>query len=252
MPRPPDHRFLSLIVHDLRNPLNAIGMALHMIDGEIPEGCDDLRQDVAMIAESARSLRKMLRVLSDYNSAMTNNLRIGTTPFDPRRLVSDIVADLTESADTAPARLHLEFSGDAPPRVELDQGLVRLALSHAIANALEAANGTEVRVIISGERGRWITRISTEHPPAESVEGGPLRVEEPQRLIGNAFERRGLELAIVARVTEILDGSARLDLEPGLRASLVLDWPVQADPKLIDGSHNSRAESARPSTLPTR
>ena len=40
-----------------------------------------------------------------------------------------------------------------------------------------------------------------------------------------AAERRGLDLAIAARVTELFGGTARLEVEPGQRSALILEWP---------------------------
>jgi signal transduction histidine kinase len=225
---PTDPALLALIIHDLRNPLNAIGMALHMIEGELPEGCDDLRQDVAMIGESARSLRRMLKILGDYNQLVGGPGIPAPHPFDPRRLVSDAVAEATERPEGGSARVHLEVGEAAPAEVELDQAWCRLALIHALSNAMEASGGSEVRVTVTGAPGRWRTRIVTEQPPADSVRGGPLGDELPRRLVGSPHERRGLDLAIVSQVTDRLGGTARLELEPGLRSALVLDWPVRA------------------------
>jgi hypothetical protein len=47
------------------------------------------------------------------------------------------------------------------------------------------------------------------------------------RLCGSAAERRGMDLAITAKVTESFGGSARLDAEPGRRTTLVIDWPAR-------------------------
>jgi light-regulated signal transduction histidine kinase (bacteriophytochrome) len=202
-------------------------MALHMIEGELPEGCEELRQDVAMIAESARSLRKMLRVLSDYNSITSRRLQTTPHVFDPRRLAADVADEAAGGSDRISSRVHLEIEPGAPAEVELDLTQARLALMHAISNAIEAAGGAEVRVQLDGEGASWVTRIAAEQPPAESVQEGVLRADQPQRLVGNALERRGLELSIVAQVSESFGGSARLDLEPGLRSTLVLDWPTR-------------------------
>lgn len=236
-----DSQLISLLVHDLRNPLNAIGMALHMIEGELPESCEELRQDVAMIAESSRSLRKMLKALSDYNTLLSGETRSAPLPFDPRRLVAEAVADLTETVEGGAARLYLDIDETAPATVELDQGRARLALGHALANAIEAAGQAEVRVAVEGRPGHWITRIASEQPPPEMVRGGPLGAERPWRLLGNAMERRGLDLVIVASVSESFGGTATLEIEPGLRSTLVLDWA--AKPQALNDA------SARPARL---
>lgn len=223
-----DIDLISLIVHDLRNPLNAIGMALHMIDGELPPDADELRQDVVTIAESTRSLRRMLKVLGDYNALLTGEAGVFAQPLDPRRLVRDTVGEVTESSDWPHARLHLEVHDTAPKVAEVDANRAKLALSHALGNAIEAADGAEVRVQVAGDPNRWVTRIITEQAPAETVQDTRLGSGRIYRLLGNALERRGLELMIVATVSEELGGESHLTVEPGLRSALVLDWPARS------------------------
>jgi signal transduction histidine kinase len=183
----------------------------------------------------------MLKVLSDYNSVLVNEAPAGSLTFDPRRLVAEAVTDLTESPEAGySARIHLEVSGTAPAAVELDPTRARLALGHALANAVEAAGDAEVRVTVEGPPGHWVTRIASEQPPPELVQGGPLSAERPLRLLGNAMERRGLELTIVAIVSQRFGGTATLEVEPGLRSTLVLDWPTRPAPT-GDGESRSPA-----------
>ncbi|MDR3634415.1 MAG: hypothetical protein P4L84_11470, partial [Isosphaeraceae bacterium] len=62
-----------------------------------------------------------------------------------------------------------------------------------------------------------------------------LRSQAFERLCGTAAERRGMDLAIAARVTELFHGSARLDVAAG-GTTLVFDWPE----RLPDGSAGGR------------
>ena len=57
---------------------------------------------------------------------------------------------------------------------------------------------------------------------------GHLPISRPdqfERLAGSAAERRGLDLAIASRISELFGGSARLVAEPERRTAVVLDWP---------------------------
>jgi hypothetical protein len=46
-----------------------------------------------------------------------------------------------------------------------------------------------------------------------------------ERLCGFAAERRGMDLAIAAKVSELFGGSARLELTASRGTVVVLDWP---------------------------
>jgi hypothetical protein len=54
-----------------------------------------------------------------------------------------------------------------------------------------------------------------------------LRGDSFERLLAIAAERRAVDLAIVARISELFGGSARLQREPGSSSSIILDWPVR-------------------------
>jgi hypothetical protein len=69
--------------------------------------------------------------------------------------------------------------------------------------------------------------MSVDRPPPGSVESFELRPSSFERLCGSAAERRGMDLAIVARVSELFGGTARLEAVEGQGTSIILDWPVR-------------------------
>jgi hypothetical protein len=105
--------------------------------------------------------------------------------------------------------------------------MARLALQYALNNAVGSANGQPVQVRLGGDPGRCLIEFSVERPPKSSVRSVVLRPDSYERLMGTAEDRRGLDLAIVARVTELFGGSARLDVAEGRGTTIVLDWPTR-------------------------
>lgn len=233
-----DSRFLSLVVHDLRTPLNVIGLSLSMIEQSIPGDDPSLEEDLRIVRENTYQIERMLASLSDFNRLTQGAGRPSSTPFEPRRLLSEVVEALGSRPPAGQPPIRLELRPGCPPEVELDPILARQALLYALGNAQAAADGTPVEVVAGGSPGRWITEIRTSATPPPSLRPSPLSSDRYERLQGSAAERLGLDLAITARVTELLGGSARLDVTEGRGTAIVLDWPVKLRPIAAE-SHDS-------------
>ena len=224
-----DTRFLALVIHDLRTPLNVIGLTIRAITQTVPNRSAELDEDLTFLQDNARQIEKMLAQLGDYCRLVEGESQVSAVEFDPRRFLSDFLEDRQGRAGTESPPVRLEFTDSHPDEVALDPLKVRLALQHALANAVNAAGEALVRVRSGGGPDRWVVEMIVDKPPPQTVASMELRPDRFERLAGTAAERRGLDVAIAARVSELLGGSARLDVEPGRRSSVVLDWPGRLD-----------------------
>jgi len=229
MPIPLSARFLSLIVHDLRNPLNAIDLSLQVIDQEVPPGCPDLEDDLRMVRENTAQIERMLKHLADYSRLLDEPVRLTPMPFDARRFLADLVEDhAARSPAGAAAPVTLEVRPGCPAEVDLDQARAQVAIRHVLANALAAAEGAvPVRLVLDGTPARLVLAAHVDRVPHASVKPAALRPDGFDRLMGSPAGRLSLELTIAARISELFGGSARLDVEPGRGTAVVLDWPAR-------------------------
>jgi len=220
-----DPYFLALVIHDLRTPLNVIGLTIRAISQTVPQSTPDLEEDLTFLTDNARQIEKMLTQLGDYCRLIEAGSQVSSVEFDPRRFLADFLDDRRSRPGSEPARVSLELVDGGPVEVALDPQRARLALTHALANALNAAGEAPVRIKSGGGHGRWVVEIIVDKPPPPTVSTMELRADRFERLAGSAAERRGLDLAIAARVSEIFGGSSRLEVEPQRRSTIVLDWP---------------------------
>jgi len=224
---PRDSRFFPLIVHDLRTPLNVIGLSLRMIDQALPRGNAELEEDFRIVEENFKQIERMLSQLSDYCRLFEPEFSVAAAEFSPERLLSDVVEARAQKAGAKATPVHVEVQPTCPPGVDLDPIRARLAISYALGNAIAASNGAGIRVKIRGGPDRCITEFGIELPPPPSVKSTELRPHLFERLCGTAAERRGMDLAIAARVSEMFGGSARLEVVEGRASTVLLDWPVR-------------------------
>lgn len=224
---PVDDRFLALVVHDLRTPLNVIGLSLRMIDHALPKGDPDIEEDLRFIEDNFKQLERMLSQLSDYCRLFENEAPLIVAEFSPGRMMADLVEDRSQFARAGSPEVRLDVLESCPAEAELDQGRARLAIQYVLANAAASSNDKPIQVTLRGGPDRWVTEVVIDHPPPPSVKSVPLSPARFERLCGTSAERRGMDLAIAARVSELFGGTARLDVVEDRCTAVVLDWPTR-------------------------
>jgi signal transduction histidine kinase len=237
-----DERFVALLVHDLRTPLNVIGLSLRMIGQAIPKGSPDLDEDLRFVEENFKQIERMLTQLSDYSRLFHASDQGLVYEFSPRQLTSELLEDLASRASprSLPVRFAVEES--CPQEAALDPIRARMAIRYAIENAVASAKEGPIRVTLRGRPDRWVVEVGVDVPPPSSVKATELRTDTFERICGTAAERRGIDLAIAARVSELFGGTARLDVDEDRGTSVVLDWPVRvaAPPSGVDATARPR------------
>jgi len=224
---PTDSRFFPLIVHDLRTPLNVIGLSLRMIDQALPRGNPELEEDFHFVEENFKQIERMLSQLSDYCRLFEADAPLQVAEFSPERLLSEVIGSRPLKVGTKTANVELDVRSTCPPEASLDPLRARQAIQYALANAAAASNGGGVRIVLDGGPDRWITEFLVDQPAPPTVKSVHLRPHLFERLCGIAAERRGMDLAIAARISELFGGAARLDVAEGRASSIVLDWPAR-------------------------
>lgn len=227
-PRNPiDSKFLALVVHDLRTPLNVVGLSLRMIDQAVPRNDPDLLEDLKFVEENFKQIERMLAHLSDYCRLYEFEAPLTVTDFSPARMIGELVEDRLMKAVGGSPPLRLRIEESCPAEASLDPGRARMAIQYVLSNALASTQDVPVEITMYGSPDRLITEVRIDRPPPSSVKSVAIRPDAFERLCGTAAERRGLDLAIAARVSELFGGTARLDAVEDRDTTVVLDWPTR-------------------------
>jgi signal transduction histidine kinase len=213
-----DPKFLTLIVHDLRAPLNAMLLTLRLLEKTLPDRNSQLDEDLRLMKVSVAQVERMLARVSEYGQMCQDGMTARPERFDLGRIVSEVLEGLA---------VGFELKQGAPAEAELDPGWARAALRAAVENALAAAEGAAVSATLGGGSGRLMVQVTAHKPPPPSVVPGQLLPDRIECLQPNAYERLGLDLALAARVSELFGGRASLEASPGQSSTIVLDWPVR-------------------------
>jgi len=134
-------RFLSMMSHELRNPLNGILGPLALLD----QG-DIAASQKALVIEARRCGQSMLQMLGgllDYAEMQDGRFELQVRPFKPRALADALRGSL---AAQGAAGLEVSVSPSVPDRVHGDQERYRQIFLHLCEFLLEAASPEAVRL----------------------------------------------------------------------------------------------------------
>jgi signal transduction histidine kinase/CheY-like chemotaxis protein len=226
--------FLAAASHDLRQPIHALGLYMAALRSR---PLDDAAQDIVRRMDgSVAALDSLFNALLDISRMDAGAVVPQRRAFDIARLIHRLADDMASEA----AERGLRFSarvGAAPRHVTAwsDPVLLERVLRNLIANALKYTHSGAVLVscrLRGGARGVWRVEVwdtgpgipehEREHVFDEFYQGG-----NPER------DRRsglGLGLAIVRRLTRLMQLPLALHTRVGHGTRFVLDVPASEQP----------------------
>ncbi len=213
------------IAHEIRNPLNAMGLKLELLEELLeeqapPAGGEAMRTAIAAINKEIDRLRE----ITDYYLKFAKFPRVDKEWVDISVVLTDIVTFYSEEARRK--GIDVEMQLERPMRVHVDPNLIRHAVANLLKNAIEALHGQEkgarsISVRSWRDGAGILMQIRDTGPgiPAEVVG----RVFEP--FFSTKKTGTGLGLTLVQQVLQEHAGEARVTSEPGEGTTFVLWIP---------------------------
>jgi two-component system sensor histidine kinase/response regulator len=124
---------VSLIVHDLRNPLASVFGILHLVGDELTDAT--VRADLDLALQSAVRLRDTLDDLLQVRLLEERRLPVERTLAPVRDVVRDAVGSVAGAARDRGVEIKVEIGPDV--QVPMDRRLVRRALENLMMNAVK-------------------------------------------------------------------------------------------------------------------
>jgi PAS domain S-box-containing protein len=236
-------RFLAMMSHDIRTPLNGLlGMLALIQEEDLPH---HIQNRLKLANNSGHQLRVLLDDIIDFARSETQQLRLETSPIDLRATAEQIVDFWTDDARALDAELILHVAEDLPHQILLDPVRLRQILDNFISNALKYGlsenqpNLITIRVTKTDGAGQPILSIEVEdrgngiddaHQQAVFADYQQLTHADTNAK-GDGF---GLGLAICRRIAELQDGEVGFTRNAFGGASFWLRLPLVAAPDRTD------------------
>jgi two-component system sensor histidine kinase HydH len=203
------------LAHEVRSPLNAIGLAAQRLERKLDGSGDELVL-AGRIRVEVRRLEGVLREFLDLARPVGDERRSVALGA----LCTEVLDLLRPEAEQRGVRLD---AVDGEAWVRVDSGSVRRALINLVRNAIAASpRAGRVRVVVERVDGRGFAHVLDEGPGVDGDVAG--RVFEP--FVTTRADGAGLGLSLVKRVAEEHGGSCSLVSRPGGGAEACLGLPA--------------------------
>lgn len=241
--------FLSRMSHEMRTPLNAVIGFTQLLKLNGGESRQQLDRYSNHILEAGQHLLNLIDEVLDLQRVEAGKLVLDLQPVPVRPLVGSVLGLLAPLAQRRAVKSANDV--DASVQVRADARRLRQVLINLMSNGIKYnREGGRLRIGCSGdaEQGRW--RITVDD------DGLGLSVEQQARLF-QPFERLGLEtsaiegtglgLIIARRLVEEMEGTLRLDSEPGRGTRVTIELPQVSS--AAGATAPAPLEDARPAPL---
>ena len=214
---------LSIVAHDLRNPLDRIVACAPMLHESLPE--ESRAKLVAVIERTAKSMNRLISDLLDAAGIEAGRLAIDVQPVEVAMLVDNAVDNYQRQASDKGLTLTGTVSSDIPP-VSADAGRVQQTLANLIGNAVRLVQPGG-RVAVTAELVDSTVRfaVADSGPGISSVQL-PHLFERFWQAQTNRRGGAGLGLAIAKGIVEAHGGRIWVESVPGTGSTFYFTLPV--------------------------
>ncbi len=228
--------FLSIVNHEMRTPLHGVlGMTSLLLNSEL----NDRQKDFALTIEKcANRFFKIINRILEFSKQEFGEIDLQSNPFEPRKVVQDVVSDLMESAQEKGLKLSADVADTVPELLCGDAIRIHQVLINLTGNAIKFTEKGEVRL--------QIDRLKSE-PDSVTIRfriedtGIGISEEKKERLfksfsqadpsLTRKFGGTGLGLVISKQLVEAMSGEIDFSSQSGKGSSFwfTLDLKKQSE-----------------------
>lgn len=217
-------RLAAGVAHEIRNPLNAISMAIQRIQREFGPPATEKNEEFSHLVTVVREeIRRLNQIIEDF----VGPARERRAEFRPERLVDllERVARLAkEEADSRGIRIESDWE-DADVVVYMDQARMHQAVLNLLKNAMESIKGSGVVTLSTHSRGphHVVARIKDT--------GVGIPATDLERVFEFEYTTKekglGLGLPMAREIIQAHGGDIRVESEPGKGTTFELTLPCK-------------------------
>jgi two-component system, OmpR family, sensor histidine kinase MtrB len=220
--------FLAGVSHDLRNPINALNMAVAILSGDRPVPPErQTREMFQVIKRQIEFLNRMVGDLHDAHQIDAGQLALRVEPCDAREL-SESVCELFRSVSDAH---HLVLAAPLKPvPVECDPLRLRQVLNNLVGNAIKySPGGGDISLKLEQSETEIVFEVSDSGMgiPKEEL----LHIFEPFRrtkMSRKDIPGTGIGLHVSRRIVEAHHGRIEVESEVGKGTTFRVSLPEKA------------------------
>jgi signal transduction histidine kinase len=216
---------LSMVAHDLRNPLNLIYGTTQLLS-ECQLSCEERERLLGVCTRSVTRMNRLIGDLLDVTRLQSGRLPLTLEVVDARNIIASLDETFRPQADKQRVRLTVNAPA-TEVRATLDPARIEQALGNLIANALKftpegGAVSLELRQTVRGIL--FLVHDTGPGIPADNIE----HIFERFWQARSDNRGIGLGLAIVKGIADAHGGDLSVTSRPGVGSTFQLELPERA------------------------
>jgi len=231
-------RFISVVSHEMRTPLNAIiGMADLLRDTALTREQADMLQT---LRSSSRLMLAQVDDVLDFSKIEAGKLAIEKTDFDAHALVNSTSRILAAQAAAKGLEIVVSIMPEVPPALRGDPHHLRQVLVNLVGNALKFTEKGNVTVHVSSQsesadqvRLKFSIRDTGIGIPPEAQAKIFESFTQADQSTTRRFGGTGLGTTIAKQLVELMGGRIGLESAVGLGSTFWFELPFDKQPERV-------------------
>jgi len=224
------NELMSILSHDLRNPISAIRMLAESI-GESGRSEEYIRRKAGQVADTADSVLVLAKNLLDINRLESGRMQLDSDPVPVKPIIARAVENHRRWAEQKGISLHAALPDDDPIALGDDSAVMQI-IDNLVSNAIKySSRGDQVRVSLASTDDD-VHIVVEDDGPGFSREDFSRLYQKFSRLSAQPTAGEpstGLGLSIVKRLVDSMQGSIRCESEEGNGARFEVTLPLRAE-----------------------
>ncbi len=211
------NRLTGGVAHEIKNPLNSIGLHLEILKERVGEGDAVATEELRILREETKRLDRVVKTFLNF----TKPVELKLAEEDLAALVQGLLQFLTPEAQLKNVALEWKWEGKEAA-VRADADLLKQAFLNLLRNGMEAMpEGGALAVGLEAEGADWVLKIADEGVgiPEES------RAKIFQLYFTTKAQGSGIGLAVTYRVVQLHNGSIHFDSRSGAGTTFTVRLP---------------------------
>lgn len=221
-----DH-YISIISHDLRDPVSAIyGITDLILNEQDSTDKEEIIEYIESINHSSKKVLNILKLLLRINEVESGKLEVHPENLSIVSIIDSTIKDYQERADNKHITIH--FNGEKDFTLLGDKNSLQSVFSNLISNAIKySPKDKNVFISNSFKDGYILTEIKDEGPG--------LTLKDKEKIFQKfaklsarptgGEESTGLGLSLVKKLVNVNNGKVWVESEPGKGASFFVKLP---------------------------
>lgn len=221
-------RMVSIVSHDLKNPLNTIRLLADALRPELREDSHEGKETLNTLISQTQHSSQMVEELLDMAALDMGRIKLRREEMDLSALVAAVVFMQSVIAE----KKHQSISMALPENCVIvgDEGRLRQVVENLISNAVKFSPlGTTILVRLTAPKQGWVRFSVQDHGPGLNAEDKGKVFGHFQKLsarpTGNEHSS-GIGLAIVKQIVELHGGRIFVESDAGEGATFTVELPI--------------------------